>query len=246
MSVFRLLFVCVVIAVGSGSNLPAHTPVEFLEVLSVQPARKVEHAIDLKSKFDASKRETQLDGPLLFSRSVGCLGRAAMKQPAYLNWYKIVDPIDEPVRTVSVLDTVRGSANKSLQIRSAEYFLAPSQRITTGPPDAIPGGLDQYKAYRVIDSPAMEQDVKLTSSTGPEDRQLGKPLFVCVPAEEWHHESSFGVTHADACLVVYELDSKAHVETFATIDEFGLNELESDKSQWLCVSGVLLRSPAKQ
>jgi hypothetical protein len=246
MSVLRSLIVCFVSVVVFNSNLLAHTPVDFLEVLAVQPARKVEHAVELKSKFDSEKVETQLEGPQLFSRSVGCLDRAVKKQPAYLNWYKIVDPKKEPIRTVAVLDMIRGTANRSLKIHAAEYFLSPSQLITTGAPEPIPGGLDQYKAYRVIDAPPIRKDVNLTNSVGPAERKLGKPLFVCLPVKEWHHDDYFAASHPNDCFVVYELDEESHVQTFGTIDQFGLNELESVETQWLCVRAAWLRSPKKQ
>ncbi len=246
MTALRSLTVCFLSIIVSSSSLLAHTPVDFLEVLAVQPGRNVEHAVQLQSKFDSEKVETQLEGPQLFSRSVGCLDRAVKKQPAYLNWYKIVDPVKEPIRTVAVLDMIRGSANRSLTIHAAEYFLSPSQLITTGAPESIPVGLDHYKAYRVIDAPPIREDVNLTNSVGPAERKLGKPLFVCLPVKEWHHDDYFAASHPNDCFVVYELDEESHVQAFATIDQFGLNELESAKTQWLCVRAALLRSPEKQ
>lgn len=219
----------------------AHTPVDFLEVLRVEPARPIEHAVELQGKFDSEKVETELLGPQLFSRSVGCLNRPVKSTPAYLSWYKIVRPETEPVREIVVLDMVRGSANKLLKIQAAEYLLSPSQLITTGAPDDIPSGLDHYKAYRVVSPPSLDLDVNLTNSVGPEKRRLGKPIFVCLAVREWHHEEYSDTSHPNDCFVVYELDEHEHSHSFSTVDQFGLNELQSSKAQWLCVRAAWLR-----
>ena len=243
MSALRSFIVCFFSFATFNATLLAHSPVEFLEVLAVEPEQNVKHAVELKSKFDVAKIETSLEGPQLFSRSVGCLDRPVKEKPAYLNWYKIVEPKNEAIHDVVVLDMIRGSANKSLKIQTAEYFLAPSQLITSGVPDPIPGGLDHYQAFRVIDAPGISKDLTVTSSVGPEKRQLGKPLFVCLPVREWHHDDYVSATHPNDCFVVYELDEQPLVQTFSTIDQFGLNELKSSKNQWLCVRAALLRSP---
>lgn len=220
----------------------AHTPVEFLEAVSVVPARSVEHAVELQGMFDDVQIETMLVGPKMFSRAVGCLERPVKKPLAYLNWFKIVDPSAQPVREVGVMDMVRGSQSKMLRIQSAEYLLSPSQLITTGSPDPIPVGLDHYKAYRVVDAASLDRQIEVTDSAGTNTRRLGKPLFVCLPTEEWHHDEHFPVSHPSDCLVVYELDELGHTESVSVIDQFGLNELRTKQSKWLCVRAVLLRN----
>jgi hypothetical protein len=218
----------------------AHTPVDFLEVLEIEPARTITHAVELKSKFDSEKVKTELEGPRFFSRSVECLNRPVKKPPAYLNWFEIVAPEVEPVREIDVLDMIRGGSSKSLRIKSAEYLLSPSQLITTGVPESVPGGLDHYKAYRIVDAPSLDQDVTLTDRDGPTKRRLGKPLFVCLPVREWHHDEYFAASHPNDCFVVYQLDERSHAEKFSTLDQFGLNELQSKGHQWLCVRAALL------
>jgi hypothetical protein len=218
----------------------AHSPVEFLEVLKVEPARLIEHSVELKSGLDADRVETKLVGPELFSRAVGCMNRSVKEKRAYLNWFKIEGPREQPRKEVSVLDIVRGSSDKMLTIQSAEYFLSPAQLITTGPPEPIPDGLDLYKAYRIIEAESLSMDVELTGSVGATKRRLGKPLFLCVAARQWHHEEYVAASHPNDCFVVYELDSQDHVQTNSTIDQFGLNQLRTTKTQWLCVRAALL------
>jgi hypothetical protein len=139
-----------------------------------------------------------------------------------------------------VLDFVRGADSTDLTIESSAYLLSPAQRITTGAPSPIPDGLDYYKAYKIIDAAALNQTVELTDATGSTKRKLGKPLLLCVPTKEWHHEEFFDASHGRACLVVYELDERENQQKFSTIDQFGLNQLQATKSQWLCVRGSLL------
>ncbi len=239
---FALFFLASVIPSPLGL---AHTPVDFLEVLSVVPARPIEHSVELKSTFDESKVETMLVGPKMFARPVECMARSVKKPRAYLNWFKIVEPGSEPVREVEVLDMVRGSSNKLLKIQTAEYLLSPSQLITTGSPDSIPHGLDNYKAYRVVGASSLDRQINLTGSSGPEVRRLGKPLFVCLPTREWHHDDYSAASHPNDGFVVYELDAHRVTESVSTIDQFGLNELQATKTQWLCVRAALLRKTAE-
>lgn len=217
----------------------AHTPVEFLEVLQGEPSNLIEHGAELKGFFDQQKVATELEGPYHFSLAVGCMGREVQKEKAYLAWYKIVDVKKEAPRKVAVLDLIRGAESTPVTILSAEYFLSPAQRITTGPPSEIPDGLDHYKAYRILDAPSRELDVKLAESAGPAKRTVGKPLFLCVAAEEWHHDEYFPVSHRRACFVVNELDPQDHSKQISLIDQFGLNQLSASKSRWLCVRAML-------
>lgn len=223
----------------------AHTPFEFLEVLKVSPANVVEHSLELQSKFDKSRTDTALVGPELFARSVGCLGRSAKKTSTYLSWYRIESPKQEPNRRITVLDLVRGSENMDLSISTAEYFLSPTQQVESGPPDAVPTGVDHYTAYKVINAPAVKLSVEITGAKGSESRQVEKPLFVCVATEEWHHDEYFATSHPRACIVVYQLDASEAEFRVNTLDQFGLNQLQSQSSNWLGVRGTLLGSNAE-
>lgn len=223
------------------ASVVAHSPVEFLEVLEVKPSLPVEHAVDLKSKLDADRLGTNLHGPAFFARAVGAMNRTVKRQRAYLNWFKITDTQTSPIRDVEILDIVRGNGNKQLRIGSAEFFLSPSQLITSGAPDAIPSGLDHYKAYRVVDSASLNLEIELAETVSTSKRRVGRPIFVCLPVKEWHHAEFFDASHPNDCFVVYELDEQATSQQFTTIDQFGLNELKSSKNRWLCARGAVLK-----
>ncbi len=235
----RLLLGFLVAVTVLVSSAQAHTPVEFLEVLQGEPSNLIEHGVEVKSFFDEQKIPTELKGPSHFALAVGCMNRAVGKERAYLAWYKIVNAKREVARKVTVLDPIRGSEDATMTIGSADYFLSPAQRISTGPPSEIPHGLDHYKAYRILDAPSRELEVNLTGTTGPANRRIGKPLFLCVAAEEWHHDEHFPASHRKACFVVYELDPQDRSEQISLIDQFGLNQINTSKSRWLCVHAML-------
>jgi hypothetical protein len=196
--------------------------------------------VTLQGRFDAERADVDLVGPVCFSRAIGGLNRQVSKPPAYLTWYTIRKPKTESARMLKVLDMVRGSADKVLKVTTAEFFVSPSQLITTGVPDSIPEGLDHYKAYRVVDAPSLDREITVTGSHSATKRRLGKPLFVCLAVKEWHHDEHFPASHPNDCFVVYELDEQRASETYYTMDQFGLNELAGNKNHWLCVRAALL------
>ena len=235
----KSVFLSLLAVVFSFGTAYAHSPVEFLEVLQGKPSNLIEHGVEIKSVLDDKKATAKLVGPDHFAIAVGCLKRPVKKEKAYLVWYKIAKPKKESSRKVTVIDLLRGADVPPLTIGAAEYFLSPAQRITTGPPSEVPHGLDHYKAYRILDAPFLNLDVTLTESAGPAKRRVGKPLFLCVAAEEWHHEEHFKASHRRDCFVVYELDLRDHAEKFSLIDQFGLNQVSASKSRWLCVRARL-------
>lgn len=217
----------------------AHTPVEFLEILEGKPSNLIEHGIEIKGIFDDKKSMIDLKGPYYFSAAVGCMGRQAEKQKAYLAWYKIVRPKQEAPRKVACIDLIRGGESTPLTIGEAEFFVSPAQRITTGAPSEIPNGLDHFKAYRILNAPAREMDVTLTGSLGPAKRRIGKPAFLCIAAEEWHHDEFFPATHRRTGFVVYELEPQPQKAKITLIDQFGLNQVATETSCWLAVTATL-------
>lgn len=240
------LLAAVVLALGPAASIGfAHAPAEFLEVFSVEASVPIDHSVELKTEVDPLRQDAKLAGPTHFARSIEAMGRRESKTPAFLNWYAIVDPVVQPTRDLDILDLVRGSKQKTLRIESAEFLLCPSQAITTGTPAPVPHGLDHYKAYRVINGPAINMPVTLTDKAGSQQRQIGKPLYVCIATQQWHHDASVSPTHPRDCFVVYKLDGVDADSSVSTIDQFGLNELQMKKSMWLCVHAAILTKLAE-
>ena len=69
---------------------------------------------------------------------------------------------------------------------------------------------------------------------------IGKPIYCCIPAKEWHHDETIEISHAKSCFVIYELDLPADKSAVGILDQFGLNRLQTNGKKWLCVAGSLL------
>lgn len=240
----RVGFLFLVLAFGI-DHAAAHTPVEFLEVVEVVPVQLIEHDVELKTQLDEGRVASNLQGPVFYSQAVGAMDRGRKEPIAYLNWFEIINRRQEPTRSIDTLDLVRGGSNKTLKIGSAEFLLSPAQRITSGAPESIPEGLDLYKAYRVLDPESVGFELTLTDADGDADVKVGKPLFVCLPTSQWHHEESILPSHPKDCLVVYEISGNVPKNSYSTIDQFGLNELASGKRRWLCTRAAFLRVKSK-
>lgn len=239
--VFALLFGYVL---NSPVNL-AHSPVDFLEVIRITPAQMIEHGVETKSRYDSERKESSLEGPVYFSRGVGAMKRDVQSPRAYMNWFAIKNPTQQPKRQVDVLDMVRGGTSKQLQIGSAAFLMSPSQLLTSGSPDDVPEGLDIYKAYEIHNGNSVDLTLDIESSLGKGRASVGKPIYLCMPSEEWHHDETFAATHPNDCFVVYEIDEQPVGSTFNTIDQFGINELKGSSLRWICVRAAFLRDKSK-
>ena len=107
----------------------------------------------------------------------------------------------------------------------------PAKRIQSGPPPKIPEDLNHFIAF-AIENP----DDWTVSKAVP-----GKPAFVCVPAEEWHHEENYPIKSASTYLMVYEAEGDAETPKATTIDQFGINALATAKKQYVYVIAKVIR-----
>jgi hypothetical protein len=223
------------------SLLAAVTAADFLEVVAVSPKRVINHEVELKGSFDDETIETLLTGPKLFSQSVGIGTERKQGQMAYLNWYKIAKPTDEPLRVLSVRDELTGKGIHQITIEESEYLLSPAQRIATGPPSQIPDKLNHFKAYRVGNATQVSKKLKLSGAFGGANRTVVKAAFFCLPVEEWHHHERFPIKDSSRCMLVYELLPQQVDVSITTLDQFGLNTLAGGSSGWLCVPAEIVK-----
>ena len=138
-----------------------------------------------------------------------------------------------------------GASDKRLQIGNAAFLLSPAQLISSGVPDEVPEGLDLYKAYRIVKADAVDLKLDLVGSVGARRVAVGKPVLLCLPTDQWHHDETVLVSHPNDCFVVYELKEQSVTPTFSTIDQFGINELKASKIRWLCVRAAFLRETTR-
>ena len=233
---FGLLFG---LLLGNSRSCDAHAPDLFMEVLKCVPTSKIEHTVETKDAVDTARVDTDLSGPDYYSVAVGGLGRPAGSQKAHLLWYKITNPIPAPAKQITCIDVVRGEESDKLEIGSAEFFLNPAQRLANGPPSKVPHGLDLYKAHRVIGEAARKVQIDIAGESKSAKRVFGKPLFVCIPTDEWHHDEYTPATHRKNAFVVYEVDEQPVDSRFTLIDQFGLNQVTAKKSCWICVAATV-------
>jgi hypothetical protein len=210
-------------------------PLDFFEVVKVNPSRVITHDVSLKGRFDNSVVQTDLTGPKFFSRAVGFGEETARERDAYFNWYEIRKPPRETQRFVPVRDSLQAGTVYMVRIGAPSFLLSPARRLTSGPPAPVSDRLSYFKAYRIVSGEPINKEVKLTNTLGPETRTAVRPALLCVPAEQWHHAEHSPIKRAKHCLVVYELQVCEHSATISTLDQFGLNELDVESSVWLCV-----------
>ena len=223
------------------SFLAAVTAADFLEVVAVGPKRVINHEVELKGSFDDGTIETLLTGPKLFSQSVGIGTERKQGQLAYLNWYRITKPTDEPQHVLSVRDGLSGKKTHQITIEESEFLLSPAQRITTGPPSQVPEELNHFKAYRVVNAAQLSKKLQLSGAFGGVDRTVVKVAFFCLPVEQWHHHERFPIKDSSRCMLVYELLPQQVDVSITTIDQFGLNTLAGESSRWLCVPAEIVK-----
>lgn len=216
------------------------TPADYFEVMTVTPSRQIEHDVELKGPFDDDAIETLLTGPTLFSRAVGFGDMTTEPKPAVFNWYEIKKAKTEPRRVLTVRDTLRADEVYEITIEKRAFLLSPSQQLTSGPPSSTARERGMFQAYEIVNARQQSRKVKLTNTSGPGKRTIKHASFFCVPVEQWHHDDHSTTKNPNHCFMVYELQPHAVKSSVTTLDQFGLNDLETGSSKWLCASAQLV------
>jgi len=206
-----------------GVSLPAEDPVASLHsVISVKASNPILHGLEVKTPLDADRRWVSLRGPQFYSSPEK---PNENELPSYLNWYEIRKPKPEAGKNLKLTDEFSGRQSFDVVLGGPAFYLMPAQTIKDGPPSDTPEGLNHFIAFRIEN---------VDSVTLPEPTP-GKPAFVCVPAEEWHHADHFPIKAASTLLMVYEAASKRLDAKVTTIDQFGLNGLTTEAKRFVYV-----------
>jgi hypothetical protein len=132
-------------------------------------------------------------------------------------------------------------------IQNAAFLLAPTQRITSGPPSRIPEGLSPFKAYEITSAGEKNRNVvKLSGAFGPDERVLDRAAYLCVPVELWHHHDHFPIKHQEHCMLVFEMQGRPCDVNLTTLDLFGMNRLKAKSSKWICVPAEVVENPSDE
>lgn len=191
-------------------------------VVSVKASNPLLHGLEVKTPLDSERRWVSLRGPQLYS-SPDVVTKDVL--PSYLTWYEIRKPKSEPVKKIVLTDEFSAQQSFSVMLGAPAFYLIPAQTIQDGPPNDIPEELNHFIAFRIAN---------VDSVTMPEPTP-GKPAFVCVPAEEWHHADHVPIKTAKKLFMVYEVESQPSEGKVTTIDQFGLNGLTTGTKQFVYV-----------
>lgn len=192
-------------------------------VVSVNASNPVLHGLEVKTTVDTDRRWINFRGPQLYSSPDQ---KDPSGPPSYLNWYAIRKPAPEPIKTIRLSDQYSGQQSFTVSLQSPAFYLLPAQTITNGPPDEIPDTLDHYLAFRIAD---------VDSLALPEPTP-GKPAYVCLPAQQWHHAEHVEIKSENDLLMVYEIEPATANAKVTTIDPFGLNTLTAGEKRFVYVS----------
>lgn len=210
-------------------------------VLSGDPASKIFHTVDTKSRLDEKRKVTSLRGPMALSISHK---EDKQKTPPYLAWYKIADPIKEDNGSWT-LEDAENRKPYSVDLAAASFLLTPAKRLTSGPPKKEPSDLDIFKAYEISKSSCEPIELQQDHPLFGRMAATATPKYLCMPVEESHHDEVFPIKKPGFCFVVYELINPAELEdkmTLTSIDQFGIHRLSATQSSLICVP-ARVRSP---
>ncbi|MDG2383059.1 MAG: hypothetical protein P8N76_15435 [Pirellulaceae bacterium] len=210
-----------------------------LVVSAVSPEKPIKHGVEWSSFLDPERHESMLSGPDRFSTELN--PQSDSGEALIFSWYRIPAP-ETPAASRNLRVSPNGGESEiSVEVGAASYFLSLSQQLTEGAPAENPAGMSQFVAYPITTSNATKRNVEIISADGPQRFDFAKPDFVCLPAQEWHHDEHFGVTDPNLCWLVYATsDLGGQEKTVSTLDQFGLSKLTVQPAKWLCLPATKL------
>lgn len=218
-----------------------------LEPMAVQSARPddpIRHDLKIKSVLDSASRKVSLEGPTHHSHA-SATARDAAKKEARFNWYAIAKPLPGSPREVAVSLENGGKQTVKVSLGKAVHFLSAAKKLSDGKPPPAPDHLSHFVAYRIDrtegGSPAA---VVFSSGTSTIKVRPAKAVFLCLPAEEWHHGEHSPVHDAGFCFLVYETQvfGEKTGPPIGTLDQFGLNSLQLSRSKLVGVPARIVSS----
>jgi hypothetical protein len=222
--------------------LGAGLDLEDMAIYSVRPEKLIEHEVTLESPLDAKRWEPVLEGPTYHSFS--SVRGVHSNEVARFNWYALAKSIPAPTRKVAVAIQHPRRVRVEFQLGEAVYFLSTSQRLAEGKPPPAPKQLSHLVAYRITGDAESGYDVQaeIPLETAESEVRLKRPVLLCLPVQEWHHDDYSPVGDADFCLIVYETEVQGSTNNpeIGTLDQFGLNSLRLKRAGLVGVSARTL------
>lgn len=215
---------------------------ETMVIRSARPENIVQHDVQVKGPLDSRPWEPSLEGP---SHHSNAFVSDTRNEEARFNWYALGNTSEIPARTITVLAQIPDQAPVEFKLGKPMYFLSMAQQLADGKPSSAPKQLSHMVAYLVNGDtrldPKAEVSVQLGSATMRV--RLERPLLLCLPVEEWHHDEHSDVSDASFCLIIYETQpyGPSDPRTARTLDQFGLNSLQLQRAELVGVSASNVR-----
>ncbi|MEM8736388.1 MAG: hypothetical protein AAGG44_19320, partial [Planctomycetota bacterium] len=208
------------------------------EMALVEPGESLTHSFKTKSSLDEKLRRTTIKGPVGFSHPVD---GQKVDRPAYLNWYQISYGGGDSEHNLT-LGLPQQDRLIQAKVGPAEFFLTPAQRITSGPPSDVPESLGLFKAYRVIELQGWKtREAKLAGTfSGVNSVSLSDAVYICLPAEESHHDEVIEIQDPTACWIVFKTDKSTTKTKVTSIDQLGMQNLSSISAEHILVPAKLV------
>lgn len=195
--------------------------------------------VRLAGQFDATLIDTQVVEQVRFAnptkKAHGGVTYGIADPWRHLNWYRIFQPVAEPVRQVRY-DNQFGLA--SVRIRGAALLLVPAEKLSHPGGSQPPVGADHYKCYQIVALDSVPPTPIVDLSDQFQTRQgvgVFSPRLFCVPVRKLHNGVIHPIHNPQEHLVVYDISPWPFVKKVFTRDQFLTSPFTVDRAVWLAV-----------
>ena len=202
-----------------------------LVIHSVNPGSTVKHGVEWRTALVDQRQNTVLNGPKWYVTEIDPDPTAT--EVIRFNAYELpTAPAGDSVKHHVVNVDRKDGIRMTFVVQSATHFLLTSQELKEGSPAEAPANLSRFVACPIVDGEALPGEIL---DLQQESVTLEEPVYILIPAEEWHHDDHYPVKDSKSCWVVYEVEPKTSEGTLSTLDEMGLNSLELDERKYVCL-----------
>lgn len=233
---FVWVFLCI-ISVGCGQTEMSTKAPEYqlnlspLVIHAVNPGSVVTHGVEWRTALVDQRQNTLLNGPKWYVSEIDPDPTA--NEAILFNAYELPATTEGDNVNIHAVHVDRGDGiQMSFGVLPATHFLLTSQVLKEGSPAESPANLSRFVACPIVDGQALPGE---TLDLEQETVALREPVYILIPAEEWHHDDHYPVKDSKSCWVVYAVEPKAGEGTLSTLDEMGLNSLELGERKYVCL-----------
>ena len=189
-----------------------------MHVVEIDSKRVIQHEVKLQTVLASEPQAVTLVGPVRFSTTELSEGNKTTR--AALSWYEISELAEQESRTV----TIWRDKSEQIQIDLGRpvYLLTPAMILTSGAPEDHPVSLNNFVAFRVA---AQHISISKLVEKPAGLANVEEALYLCLPAEEWHHEEHFPIKMPSRGFIIVSGPQSTGPNKLTMLDQFGLNEV---------------------